>query len=120
VAVYTAGFPTPALVASLAELSGRIGDAEFRHWGDADVGGLRIWWFLRCRLERPVSLFRTTAQWVESEVPRGGRPLSTAEIEALQRLKSQLNAVTGEDIRSAKELIEKLLEIQIRIEQERY
>ena len=120
VAIYTAGFPTPALVAALGELSGRLGDAEFRHWGDADVGGMRIWWFLRSRLGRPVSLFRTTAQWVESEIPRGGRRLSTAEIEALQRLKSQLNAVRGEDIRSAKELIDKLVETQTKIEQERY
>jgi len=119
-AVYTAGFPTPALIAALAELSRRRGDAEFRHWGDADVGGLRIWWFLRCRLGRPISLFRTTATWVESEAPTGGRSLSTDELEALRRLKSQLNAAEGEDIRTANELINKLLDIQIRMEQERY
>ena len=119
-AVYTAGFPTPALMAALGGLGRRLGDAEFRHWGDADVGGLRIWWFLRNRLERPVSLFRTNAEWVESEASRGGRRLSTDEMEALQRLKSQLNATEGDDIRSATELIDKLLEVQIRIEQERY
>lgn len=71
-------------------------------------------------LARQVSLFRTTAQWVESEVPRGGRRFSTAEMEALQRLRLQLDTVEGEDVRSAKELIDKLLETQIRIEQERY
>jgi hypothetical protein len=120
VAVYTAGFPTPALVGALMALSERAQNAEFRHWGDADVGGLRIWWFLRCRLGRPVSLFRTNAQWLESERPRGGRRLSASEIEGLQRLKLQLNRVTGEDIESASELIDKMLEIQIRIEQERY
>jgi hypothetical protein len=119
-AVYTAGFPTPALVAALAELGRRLGDAEFRHWGDADVGGLRIWWFFRGRLERPVLLFRTNAQWVESEISRGGRRLSIDEMEALRRLKSQLSPVEGDDIRSATELIDKLLEVQIRIEQERY
>jgi hypothetical protein len=119
-AVYTAGFPTPALMAALGGLGRRLGDAEFRHWGDADVGGLRIWWFLRNRLERPVSLFRTNAEWVESEASRGGRRLSTDEMEALRRLKSQLNATEGDDIRSATELIDKLLEVQIRIEQERY
>jgi hypothetical protein len=120
VAVYTAGFPTPALMTALVDLSERVGDANFRHWGDADVGGLRIWWFLRCRLQRPVSLFRTTAQWVESEASQGGRRFSASEIESLQRLKSQLNAAIGDDIRSATELIDKMLEIQIRIEQERY
>jgi hypothetical protein len=46
--------------------------------------------------------------------------LSASEIEGLQRLKLQLNRVTGEDIESASELIDKMLEIQIRIEQERY
>ena len=120
IAVYTAGFPTPALTSALADLKARIGEAEFRHWGDADVGGLRIWWFLRCRLNRPVSLFRTTAQWVETERVRGGRRLSTAEVEALQRLKLQLEAVTGDDVRAASELIDKLIEVQIRIEQERF
>ena len=119
-AVYTAGFPTPALIAALAELSRRLGEAEFRHWGDADVGGLRIWWFLRGRLKRPVSLFRTNTQWVESQVSEGGRHLSRDEIDALRRLKSQLDGMEGDDIRSANELIDKLLELQIRIEQERY
>ena len=45
--------------------------------------------------------------------------MSTAEIEAFQRLKSQLNVVAGEDIRSASELINKLVELPIRSEQER-
>jgi hypothetical protein len=120
VAVYTAGFPTPALVAALVALSERVPGLEIRHWGDADVGGLRIWWFLRCRLDRPVSLFRTTAAWVESEIPRGGKPLTAPEVEALQRLKSQVSPVAGEDTRCASELIDKLVEHGIRIEQERF
>ncbi len=120
VAVYTAGFPTPALMAALVTLSKRVPSSEFRHWGDADLGGLRIWWFLRCRLQRPVSLFRTTAAWIESEIPRGGRPLTPPEAEALDRLKSQVSSVVGEDTHCASELIDKLLEHGIRIEQERY
>jgi hypothetical protein len=120
VAIYTAGFPTPALIIALRTLSERMPDLKFRHWGDADVGGLRIWWFLRCRLERPVSLFRTTAAWVESELHRGGRRLSTAEIEGLRRLKSIVDPVTDEDTDSACELIDKLLEHGLKIEQERY
>jgi hypothetical protein len=120
VAVYTAGFPTPALVAALVALNERVPGLEIRHWGDADVGGLRIWWFLRCRLDRPVSLFRTTAAWVESEIPRGGRPLTAPEVEALQRLKSQVSPVVGEDTQCASELIDKLVRHGIRIEQERF
>jgi len=120
VAIYTAGFPTPALIIALRTLSERMPDLQFRHWGDADVGGLRIWWFLRCRLERPVSLFRTTATWVESEFHRGGRRLSTDEIEGLRRLKSMVVQLTNEDTESACELVDKLLEHGIKIEQERY
>jgi Uncharacterized protein conserved in bacteria C-term(DUF2220) len=120
VVVYTAGFPTPALVAALAGLSQRLEGLEFRHWGDADVGGLRIWWFLRGRLGRPVSLFRTTAEWLSSQVARGGRRLSAAEAEALERLELQISRVSGQDTLSACELIDKLLVHQIRIEQERY
>ena len=51
----------------------RVPGLEIRHRKDADVGGLRIWWFLRCRLARPISLFRTIAAWVEGEVARGGK-----------------------------------------------
>ena len=120
VAVYTAGFPTPALVAGLIALRERISGLEFRHWGDADVGGLRIWWFLRCRIERPISLLRTTAGWFDSEVIRGGRQLTVPEVDALQRLKSQVSRVSGTDIPGALDLMEKLLEHRIRIEQERY
>ena len=120
VAVYTAGFPTPALVAALVALSERVPGLEIRHWGDADVGGLRIWWFLRCHLDRPVSFFRTTAAWVESEIPRGGRPLTAPEVEALHRLKSQVSRVVGEDTQCASELIDKLVNHGIRIEQERF
>src|SRR5712691_8374641 len=53
VAVYTAGFPTPRLVTALAHLAARS-QAAFQHWGDADVGGLRIWYFLRSRLACPL------------------------------------------------------------------
>jgi Wadjet anti plasmid transformation system JetA-like protein len=62
VAVYTAGFPTPRLVTALVQKS----NAVFQHWGDADVGGLRIWYFLRSRLGYPLMLLRTTARWVAS------------------------------------------------------
>ena len=120
IAVYTAGFPTPALVLALRTLSHRMPELKFRHWGDADVGGLRIWWFLRCRLERPVSLFRTTAAWVESELHRGGKKLSADEIEALRRLKSVVSPAINRDTDSASDLIVTLLEHGVKIEQERY
>ncbi|HLI84909.1 MAG TPA: hypothetical protein VKV17_13380 [Bryobacteraceae bacterium] len=83
-------------------------------------GGPRIWWFLRSRLARPVALFRTTAAWIESETLRGGKRLSAQEVEALRRLKSQVSAVRGEDAGSARDLMDRLMEHRVRIEQERY
>jgi hypothetical protein len=44
VAVYTAGFPAPALADFLARLDRSLPpDCPFYHWGDRDLGGLRIY-----------------------------------------------------------------------------
>src|SRR3989449_2853650 len=120
VAVYTAGFPTPALVAALSLLSERATEASFRHWGDADVGGMRIWWFLRSRLRRPIALFRTTAEWISTEATRGGRSLSGIERAALERLRAEIETAGGTDVPSACEAIAALLRYGVKIEQERY
>lgn len=120
VVVYTAGFPTPALVTTLASLAERAPDAAFRHWGDADVGGLRIWCLLRERIAREVALFRTTATWVNAEAERGGQALSDGERSALERLRKQLTTDELPDACDASELISALLLHGIKIEQERY
>lgn len=119
VAVYTGGFPTPRLVSSLAALAARS-SARFQHWGDADVGGLRIWWFLRSRLDRPLAIFRTTADWLAAESSAGGRPLTSVERQALARMRGQLADLAGSDIEDAIALIDALLKHGIKIEQERY
>lgn len=118
--VYTAGFPTPALVSTLSRLSERAPTVAFRHWGDADVGGIRIWWFLRQRLGRRVEFFRTTPEWVATESARGGRPLSSFEKGALQRLRAELEAVQGTDVATARQVIDVLLEHGVKLEQERF
>ncbi|MCU0833071.1 MAG: DUF2220 family protein [Chromatiaceae bacterium] len=42
--IYTAGFPAPALARILAKLDRRLpADCPFYHWGDRDLGGLRIY-----------------------------------------------------------------------------
>ena len=92
VAIYTAGFPTPGLLALLLLIRDRAGHIQFRHWGDADVGGLRIWWFLRSKLQRPVELFRTTGLWIQEETEKGGIPFSLSERAALAKLRRQLDA----------------------------
>ncbi len=113
------GFPTPRLVTALAHLACKS-QAAFQHWGDADVGGLRIWYFLRTRLACPLALVRTTAEWVASESSLGGRTLSSVERHALARMRQELLGTEGPDIESARALIDALLDHGVKIEQERY
>lgn len=120
IAIYTAGFPTPSLVSTLSSLARRAPGVSFRHWGDADVGGIRIWWFLRSRLQRPIAFFRTTAEWVTAEGARGGRPLSGAERGALARLQAELEPVDDDDVVVARGVIAALLEGGVKLEQERF
>jgi Wadjet anti plasmid transformation system JetA-like protein len=118
--LYTAGFPTPALANALALLSMRCCSISFRHWGDADVGGVRIWWFLRQRLRRSIELFRTTAAWVEAEMAGGGRRLSESEKHGLRRLQEELEELSDTDIVGVRQLIDVLLKHGIKLEQERF
>jgi hypothetical protein len=118
--VYTAGFPTPTLMNALNLVAEQDANISFRHWGDADVGGLRIWWFLRERLGRQVDLFRTTADWVAAESGRGGRRLSGAECTALVHLRTGLESLDAPDATAARQLIESILKHDVKIEQERY
>jgi hypothetical protein len=120
VAVYTAGFPTPGLMSSLRLLSDRLPNLRLRHWGDPDVGGLRIWWFLRSQLQRPIELFRTTAQWLDVEVQKGGTSLSSSERAALTRLQGQMEGISNGDVSAARDLIGSLLRCGLKVEQERF
>ncbi|HEX7125723.1 MAG TPA: hypothetical protein VF406_08080 [Thermodesulfobacteriota bacterium] len=98
-------------------------ETAFRHWGDADVGGLRIWWLLRTRLGCPVHLFRTTPEWLEEAAASGGRPLPTAERAALERFGALLaGSGTGgaPDVAQARRLVASLLRLGVKVEQERY
>lgn len=120
--IYTAGFPTPSLVAALQALAERAPEARFRHWGDADVGGLRIWWFLRSRLGVPLGLFRTQGAWVRMEANAGGRHLSADEIATLHRMREELGraATQDGDIAEAIAVADALIETRIKLEQERW
>lgn len=120
VVVYTAGFPTPALVRALETLLRLRPEIAVRHWGDADVGGIRIWSFLREKLLRPIRLFRTSADWVRSESKSGGRSLSGPERGALARMRSALGESVEEDRAEARLLIDALLETGVKLEQERF
>jgi hypothetical protein len=120
--VYTGGFPPPVLSTALGQLAARRADLRFRHWGDADVGGLRIWWHLRHALARPLELFRTTPEWLMRHQQRA-QPLSASERSELERLGQALRRAAEADcpeVREACRLIELLLSLGIKIEQERY
>jgi hypothetical protein len=105
---------------ALNQFAERSADISFRHWGDADLGGLRIWWFMRTRMGRQVELFRTTADWVDAESGRGGRPLSGPERAALRHLRTELESLDAADTTAARELIDILQKHNVKIEHERY
>lgn len=123
VAVYTAGFPAPVLADGLAAIARRDPGKRLRHWGDADAGGLRIWWLLRECVGRSIALFRTTAAWVTRAASERGTPLEPTDRAALQRLREVLTAApcaADSDVRDALALIDVLLALGVKIEQERY
>ncbi len=124
VAVYTAGFPAPFLLDTLAAVSARAPSLHFRHWGDADLGGLRIWWLLRTRIAGPLTLFRTDAGWLEDTVRAGGgTPLTRSERAGLGDLRQQmLESPWGSaaDVADAVQLVNTLLRLGLKVEQERW
>jgi hypothetical protein len=124
VAVYTAGFPDPLLLDALAAIAARKSSLQFRHWGDADLGGLRIWWLIRTRLGCPVAVYRTRAEWLEATVRTGGgQPLDAGERAGLARLHRQLDRspwASAPDLDDAVELIAMLLRLDRKAEQERW
>jgi hypothetical protein len=120
--VFTSGFPTPTLSAALAQVALRRPDVRFRHWGDADAGGLRIWWHLRCALSHELEFFRTTPEWVEQHQERAQR-LTAAERATLEQFRQALHRstdATSRDVLEAVRLVDALLALGIKIEQERY
>lgn len=120
-AIFLSGFPTPRLVDTLCEICRLRPDLQWQHWGDADVGGLRIWWFLRMRLGRPLHLFRTTADWLHAAAQQGGVPLQEVEVHALKRLRRQFPAgETASDLEQACRLSDALFYLRVKVEQERF
>ena len=104
----------------LVAIAQRCPKIQFRHYGDADLGGLRIWWFLRSRLGRPISLFRTTAEWLRKEAATGGTPISDGEIRAIEHLRHHLMVEQfSPDVQDACALLEALVELRMKVEQER-
>ncbi len=94
----------------------------FRHWGDADGGGLRIWWHLRSHVAKPVLLFRTGCDWLEAEAARG-QEIAPFERQGLERLAVEIRgspAISEPDVAEALHLIEALLRLGKKVEQEKW
>lgn len=121
--VYTAGFSPPALVQMLADVGRARPELEVRHYGDADLGGLRIWWYLRQRLDRPVLLFRADRAWLEAELAvRAGTPLGARERAGLERLRRDLDRGSqclAPDVKQVLDLLDGILAHGMKLEQER-
>lgn len=121
--VYTAGFPAPELLAGLAQICRGLPEVTVRHWGDADLGGLKIWWTVRHRIDHQVELFRVDRAWLDAELARRpGTRLTAAERAHLGYFRRDL--VRGPssdhgDVRQALALLDGLLEHDMKLEQER-
>ncbi|QDE81671.1 Wadjet anti-phage system protein JetD domain-containing protein [Myxococcus xanthus] len=121
--VYTGGFLSEPLLDVLARIAAEGGNSvAFRHWGDADPDGLSIWWQLRCRVRRPVEIYRTTAEWVERAAIRDGKALNTREERLLRahigRFAAEPNPAAT-DLQQATALAETVLKLRMKLEQER-
>lgn len=124
VVIYTAGPPAEGLVAALRALRAAAPSVVVRHWGDADVGGVRIWRTLREQTGGPVLLFRTSASWVRSSAERG-TVLSQGERRALRALRVLLATTPADadapaDYLEVIALVDAMLEQGVKIEQEGY
>jgi hypothetical protein len=85
VVLYGAGFPGPSLRALLARLDGELAAAvSFFHWGDVDLGGLRIF----ARLAATLTRHCLQPHLMDPQVtgPIGVRPFSARETRYLQRM----------------------------------
>ncbi len=59
VVLYTAGIPTPTFISLFQKISKELDvQTMFRHWGDIDLGGFKIWNMLNKSIEREVKPYR--------------------------------------------------------------
>ena len=119
--VYCGGFP-PRFLADAYRALARAGSSlRFQHWGDADGGGVRIWLYLRRLAGREVHFHRTTAAWLRSLPLGSGTPLSPLERARLRALRPAVEALANDarDAFEALALIDTMLDLCIKVEQER-
>ena len=108
--LYTGGFASPSVVAFLQTVRAACPELAFYHWGDLDVGGLRILAHLRKQLGRvaPLAMDVSTFEVFRTQ----GQALSAAERSSLLQLRSVPLLADCSD------LIDCLLTAGLKLEQE--
>lgn len=119
---YTSGFAAGVGADAVAALARQLPAAEFRHWGDADEYGIRIWLDLVRRTGAPLRWWRTTARWVVHANARGaGKRLTELERQSLRALVTDLRTDSSRDPDGAAlRCAEALLHTGIKVEQEAF
>lgn len=84
--VFTGGFASPAILRLLRTLHNEYPEMSFFHWGDLDVGGLRILEHLRRHLDSVTPLGMNTT--IFEQHLDYGQVLSEEEQKALQQLRN--------------------------------
>jgi Uncharacterized protein conserved in bacteria C-term(DUF2220) len=109
-AIYTGGFASPTVIALLRSIRARRPDLPFFHWGDMDVGGLRILAHLRKNIDeiRPLAMDVATFDLYR----RHAQSLSGNERRGLMQLRDH------PVLADCEHLIERLLETNEKLEQE--
>lgn len=109
-AVYTGGFASPTVIALLRALRAKRPALPFFHWGDLDVGGLRILAHLRQQLGAIAPLAASVSLFAKYQAQ--AQPLTARELEALRQLR--VNPLLSD----CAPLIECLLKAKLKLEQE--
>lgn len=86
-AIYTGGFAGPAVVGMLSKIRAGRPELPFLHWGDLDVGGLRILAHLRKNLGEVKPLAMDVA--VCDLYLKRSQPLNANEREGLMQLRAE-------------------------------
>jgi hypothetical protein len=109
-AIYTGGFASPALIGMLRKIRAGRPELPFFHWGDLDVGGLRILAHLRKNLGEVEPLAMDGA--VCDLYLKRSQPLNANEHEGLTQLRAESLLI------DCVELIDYMLKTDRKLEQE--
>ncbi len=109
-AIFTGGFASPTIISLLRGVRAARPDLAFFHWGDLDVGGLRILAHLRKSIGDIEPLAMDVATFDAHR--KHAQPLGRNEREGLTQLRGRI------ELADCVPLIERLLEADQKLEQE--